>query len=153
MPLDTSAAEALASSWTLKIIYALLPSADADSPSPALVSALAVPSLALAAPTRRVTSFQSQVVTEGRQSFLRIEIGMNGPINDYVVKGDGILNPNRLTIDVDHAEKGDVRSEILLDRQYAKTLRFLETGKKLRITVGMQTPAEERNYRVYTLAR
>ena len=112
-----------------------------------------IPSLALAAPTRRVTSFQSQVVTEGRQSFLRIEIGMNGPINDYVVKGDGILNPNRLTIDVDHAEKGDVRSEILLDRQYAKTLRFLETGKKLRITVGMQTPAEERNYRVYTLEK
>ena len=112
-----------------------------------------IPSLALAAPTRRVTFFQSQVVTEGRQSFLRIEIGMNGPINDYVVKGDGILNPNRLTIDVDHAEKGDVRSEILLDRQYAKTLRFLETGKKLRITVGMQTPAEERNYRVYTLEK
>ena len=92
-----------------------------------------IPSLTFAASMRKVTSFQSQVVTEGRQRFLRIEIGMNGPINDYEVKGDGILNPNRLTIDVDQAEKGDVRTEILLDRQFAKTLRFQETGKKLRI--------------------
>ena len=81
-----------------------------------------VPTLVMAAPTRRVTTFQSQVVTEDRQSFLRIEIGMNGPIKDYEVKGDGILNPNRLTIDIDKAEKGDVRAEIPLDRKFAKTL-------------------------------
>ena len=60
-----------------------------------------ISALAMAAPTRKVTTFQSQVVTEGRQTFLRIEIGMNGPIKDYQVKGDGILNPNRLTIDLD----------------------------------------------------
>ena len=112
-----------------------------------------IPSLTFAASMRKVTSFQSQVVTEGRQRFLRIEIGMNGPINDYEVKGDGILNPNRLTIDVDQAEKGDVRTEILLDRQFAKTLRFQDTGKKLRIMVGMQVPAADRNYRVYTLEK
>ena len=112
-----------------------------------------LPALALAASTRKVTSFQSQVVTEGRQTFLRIEIGMNGPIKDYEVKGDGILNPNRLTIDIDKAETGDVRAEIPLDRKFAKTLRFLDTGKKLRITVGMQAPASDRNYRVYTLEK
>ncbi len=112
-----------------------------------------LPAMALAAPTRRVVSFQSQVVTEGRQKFLRIEIGMSGPIKDYEVKGDGILHPNRLTIDLDRAEKGDVRGEIPLDRQFGKTLRFMETGKKLRITVGMQVPATEQNYRVYTLEK
>ena len=112
-----------------------------------------ISALAMAAPTRKVTTFQSQVVTEGRQTFLRIEIGMNGPIKDYQVKGDGILNPNRLTIDLDHAEKGDVRAEIPLDRQFAKTLRFQETGNKLRITIGMQVPASEQNYRVYTLEK
>ena len=89
-----------------------------------------LPALALAASTRKVTSFQSQVVTEGRQTFLRIEIGMNGPIKDYEVKGDGILNPNRLTIDIDKAEKGDVRAEIPLDRKFAKTLRFPRYGKE-----------------------
>lgn len=112
-----------------------------------------LPAMALAAPTRRVVSFQSQVVTEGRQKFLRIEIGMSGPIKDYEVKGDGILHPNRLTIDLDRAEKGDVRGEIPLDRQFGKTLRFMETGTKLRITVGMQVPATEQNYRVYTLEK
>ena len=112
-----------------------------------------LPALALAASTRRVTTFQSQVVTEGRQTFLRIEIGMNGPIKDFEVKGNGILNPNRLTIDIDKAEKGDVRAEIPLDRQFAKTLRFQETGKKLRVTVGMQVPASEKNYRVYILEK
>ncbi len=110
-----------------------------------------IPSLVLAASTRRVTTFQSQVVTEEGQNFLRIEIGMNGPIKDYAVKGEGILHPNRLTIDVERAEKGDVRAEIPLDRHYAKTLRFQETGKNLRITVGMQVPAEDKNYRVYTV--
>ncbi|MBQ8698006.1 MAG: N-acetylmuramoyl-L-alanine amidase [Schwartzia sp.] len=109
--------------------------------------------LVLAAPARKVTSFQSQVVNENGQSFLRIEIGMNGPIKDYQVKGDGILHPNRLTIDVDRAEKGDVRAEIPLDRQFAKTLRFQDAGKKLRIMVGMQVPANEQNYRVYTLEK
>lgn len=112
-----------------------------------------IPSLTLAASMQKVTSFQSQVVTEGRQSFLRIEIGMNGPIKDYDVKGDGILHPNRLTIDIEQAEKGDVRSEILLDRQFAKTLRFQDTGKKLRITVGLQVPAADHNYRVYTVEK
>ncbi len=112
-----------------------------------------LPSMAMAASMRKVTSFRSEVVTEGRQTFLRIEIGMNGPIKDYTVKGDGILHPNRLTIDVDRAEKGDVRSEITLDRKYAKTLRFQENGKKLRIMVGMQVPAAEQNYRVYTLEK
>lgn len=112
-----------------------------------------LPALAFAAPTRKVVSFQSQIVTEGRQNFLRIEIGMSGPIKDYEVKGDGILHPNRLTIDLDHAEKGDVRAEIPLDRQFAKTLRFQETGKKLRITVGMQVPAADQNYRVYTIEK
>lgn len=112
-----------------------------------------LPAMAMAAPTRKVTSFRSEVVTEGKQTFLRIEVGMNGPIKDYQVKGDGILNPNRLTIDVEKAEKGDVRAEIPLDRKFAKTLSFLETGKKLRITVGMQVPAADRNYRVYTLEK
>ncbi len=107
----------------------------------------------MAASARRVTSFQSQVVEEGRQKFLRIEIGMSGPIQDYKVKGDGILNPNRLTIDIEQAEKGDVRSEILLERQFAKTLRFQDMGKKLRIMVGMQTAASEGNYRVYTMEK
>ena len=63
------------------------------------------PSFTFAASARRVVSFQSQVVTEGRQSFLRIEIGMNGPIKDYTVKGDSILHPNRLTVEIDKAEK------------------------------------------------
>ncbi len=108
-------------------------------------------SFAFAASSRRVTAFQSQVVTEGRATFLRIEIGMNRPIKDYEVKGDGILHPNRLTIDIDNAEKGDVRAEIPLDRKFAKTLRFQESGKKLRIMVAMQVPASEQNYRVYTV--
>ena len=112
-----------------------------------------IPSLAFAASARRVVSFQSQVVTEERQSFLRIEIGMNGPIQDYTVKGDSVLHPNRLTVEIDKAEKGDVRSEIPLDRQFAKTLRFQESGKKLRIAVAMQVPASEQNYRVYTLEK
>lgn len=112
-----------------------------------------LPAMAMAAPTRKVTSFRSEAVTEGRQTFLRIEIGMSGPIKDYQVKGDGILNPNRLTVDVENAEKGDVRAEIPLDRKFAKTLRFQEAGKKLRITVGMQVPASEQNYRVYTLEK
>lgn len=114
---------------------------------------LLLPAMAMAAPTRKVTSFRSEMVTEGKHSFLRIEIGMNGPIKDYQVKGDGILNPNRLTIDLENAEKGDVRTEIPLDRKFAKTLRFQETGKNLRITIGMQVPAADRNYRVYTLEK
>lgn len=112
-----------------------------------------IPSVAFAASSRRVVSFQSQVVKEGRSSFLRIEIGMNGPIKDYTVKGDGILHPNRLTVEIDKAEKGDVRAEIPLDRQFAKTLRFQESGKKLRVAVSMQVPASEQNYRVYTLEK
>ena len=114
---------------------------------------LLLPAMAMAAPTRKVTSFRSEMVTEGKHSFLRIEIGMNGPIKDYQVKGDGILNPNRLTIDLENAEKGDVRTEIPLDRKFAKTLRFQETGQNLRITIGMQVPAADRNYRVYTLEK
>ena len=110
-------------------------------------------SVACAASARRVTSFRSQVVTEGRETFLRIEIGMSGPVKDFEAKGDGILHPNRLTIEIDNAEKGDVRPEITLDRQFAKTLRFQETGKKLRIEVSMQAPAAEQNYRVYTLEK
>lgn len=112
-----------------------------------------LPAMAMAAPMRKVTAFRSEVVTEEKQTFLRIEIGMSGPIKDYQVRGNGILNPNRLTIDIENAEKGDVRAEIPLDRKFAKTLRFQETGKKLRITVGMQVPAADRNYRVYTLEK
>lgn len=111
---------------------------------------LVLSSAASAAPMRKVTYFQSHVVSEDGQRFLRIEIGFNRPVEDYEVKGNGLLNPNRLTVDLENAEKGEVRSEIPLDREFAKTLRFQEQGKKLRIMLTMQVPAEEQNYQVYT---
>ena len=48
----------------------------------------------------------------------------------------------------------DTAQDMALDEAVLSQFRGdLETGKKLRITVGMQTPAEERNYRVYTLEK
>ena len=110
-------------------------------------------SIASAAPLRKVTSFNAQSVTEDSENFLRIEIGFNGPIKDYTVKGDRILSPELLTVDIENGERGDVRKEIKLNPEYGNKLVFQEVGKRLRIAVYMNQPAEEQNFQVYVLEK
>lgn len=109
-----------------------------------------LPSIAAAGAKQKITSFQSHVVTERGQRFLRIEIGLNAP-PDYTVREGGLLRPDSLTIQLGRADKGEVRPEIPLDSEFAKSIRFQEQGRELRLILTLAKPAEEADYRVYAL--
>lgn len=116
------------------------------------IVAMLVSATALAAPTtHKVTSFSSDVVTEEGGELLRIEIGLSRPPADYVVKGDGVLHPKKLTIDLPNTEKGDLRPMIPLYGEFASSLTVTESARHTtRLEIAMAARAAARNYRVYT---
>lgn len=106
---------------------------------------------AMAAPAQRVVSFQSQVMEEDGQTFLRCEIGLSQPPAEYTVKGGGILRPKRLLIDFSDTALGDFQREYLLNDAYGRRAIFYEVDGHVRVDVAMVALAEEANYRVDTL--
>ena len=117
----------------------------------ALCCLFLVSTSAMAAPVQRVVSFQSQVMEEEGQTFLRCEIGLSQPPADYTVKGGGVLRPKRLLIDFSDTDLGDFPREYPLGDTYARRVMFYEAGDHVRVDVAMVALAEEANYRVATL--
>ena len=110
-----------------------------------------LPTLGMASPVQRVVSFQSQVMEEDGQTFLRCEIGLSQAPADYSVKEGGVLRPKRLLIDFPNTDLGDFPREYPLGDTYARRAAFYEAGDHARVDVAMVAPAEEANYRVSTL--
>ena len=108
-------------------------------------------SAAMAAPAQRVVSFQSQVVEEDGQTFLRCEIGLSQPPEAYTVQGGGLLRPKRLLVEFSDTALGEVQREYTLDGTYGRRAMFYEVEGHVRVDVAMIAPAEDANYRVSTL--
>ena len=126
----------------------------------ALVSFVALSPEAVARGAVKVTSVNSFVTEDGGVPLMRIELGLNRPIDesDIDVTGGVIIRPKRLKIHIQNAKRSDdVQDAISFDsdeKPYARGLRFLQKDDDtLLLTVAMTAMAEEGNYKVYTLPK
>lgn len=116
-----------------------------------LLTLTAVPVAFAGKPVHKLNSFQTSMVQEDEQEFLRIEIGMNRKDLEYSIREDE-MSDQQLVINLENTKAGKLKKDMPLEYELASGVKIQEPEKKHTVvTVSLKNDVRDGNYKVYTL--
>lgn len=102
------------------------------------------------AASKELNFFQYETYTHEGRDWLRIELGIKGGKAEYT-ESVHELTPKQLHIILADTGRGEVKSDISLDRKIAKYLTLRQDGNgALDLMVSLTKPVSEQAYKIYT---